>query len=389
MNVTTNRSVLALIARSVCSDLAQRLVFDGHTIGTLKTKSVDELLSLGLSEAIAKNLRSGRTPIPEKRLVKLLHDNKWVCCVCRSRDDAVIIHHIVPWTTSRSHDADNLVVLCPNDHSKAHSQNDLAQNLTPARLRELKRLWEAKVKIDDSIAIQRAVQSVGEYWYFFNLLRLYEFAEHNQIDLKTLHRYSQARLAGILDADGHLVPDNRNSLYAYSGSHAQVGYGYAKDLFMRLLEKLSITNISDRFDKGDLSNTIIKNDLIYVEGAHNFKQLNTVSSGPDQLVRGSRSANSVRIEFVFDRWLATSISANTVWLSGRKVVGSFCRVGDITRSDDKKIIIQCTVLAICNELPNMRARSYMSDTLFAYMQSANDEDEFDDPDMTFDESDTF
>lgn len=367
MNVTTNRTVLALIARGICSDLAQRLVFDGHTIGTLKTKSVDELLSLGLSEPIAKNLRSGRTPIPEKRLVKLLHDNKWVCCVCRSRDNAVIVHHIVPWELSRSHDAGNLAVLCPNDHSKAHSQNDLAQNLTPARLRELKHLWEAKVKTDDSIAIQAAAQSVSEHWYFFNLLRLYEFAEHEQIDLKTLPHYSQARRAGALDADGHLVSGNRNSLYAYSGPYVTLSYYYARDLFLRLLENLSITNISDRFDKGDLSNTIIKNDLIYVEGAHNFKQLNTVSSGPDQLVRGSRSANSVRIEFVFDRWLATSTSANTVWLSGRKVVGSFCRVGDITRSDDKKIIIQCTVLAICNELPNMRARSYMSDTIFTHM----------------------
>jgi hypothetical protein len=391
VNAIKNRSILSLIARGVSSELAQRLFSEGHKIGTLKTKSLDELLSLGLSEPIARGLRSGRTPIPEDRLLKLLYDNKWVCCVCRSRDDAVIVHHIEPWETSRSHDANNLVVLCPNDHSKAHSRGDLTQNLTPTRLRKLKRLWEAEVGIDDSIVIQKAAQSIGEYWYFFNLLRLYEFAEHEQIDLQTLAHYPDARIAGILDAHGHLVPEERDSLYAYSGSHSPLRYYYAKDLFMHVLGKLSVTNISDRLDKGDLSNTIIRNDLIYVEGAHNFKQLNTVSFGPGQLVRGRRSANSVCIEFVFDRWQATSTSANTVWLTGRNVVGSFCRVGDISRSEDKKtIVIKCTVLAICAELPGMRARSYISNTVFAYMHSVYDEDdqESDDWNVTFDKSDT-
>ena len=392
MNAIKNRSVLSLIARGVSSELAQRLFSEGHKIGTLKTKALDELLSLGLSEPVARGLRSGRTPIPEDRLLKLLYDNKWVCCVCRSRDDAVVVHHIEPWATSRSHDADNLVVLCPNDHSRAHSRGDLTQNLTPNRLRELKRLWEAEVKIDDSAVIQKAAQSIGEYWYFFNLLRLYEFAEHEHIDLQTLPHYVDARIAGILDAHGHLVPEERGSLYAYSGSHAPLRYYYAKDLFMRVLEGISIINISDRLDKGDLSNTIIQNDLIYVAGAHNFKQLNDVSFGPGQLVRGRRSANSVQIEFVFDRWEATSTSANTVWLTGRNVVGSFCRVGSISRSEDKKaILIKCTVLAICAELPDMRTRSYVSNTLFENFHSIDcgDDEESDDWNVTFDESDNF
>jgi hypothetical protein len=268
-----------------------------------------------------------------------------------------------------------LVVLCPNNHSRAHSRGDLTQNLAPTRLRELKRLWETEVKIDDSAVIQKAAQSIGEYWYFFNLLRLYEFAEHEQIDLQALAHYPDACTAGILDVHGHLVPEGRDSLYAYSGSYSPLRYYYAKELFMHVLEKLSVTNISDRLDKGNLSNTIIQNDLIYIEGAHSFKRLNTVSFGPGQLVRGRRSANSVRIEFVFDRWEATSASANTVWLSGRKVVGSFCRVGNMSRSEDKTIVIECTVLAICAELPDMRTRSYVSNTVFAHMHSIDGEDD--------------
>ncbi|MGG4603982.1 HNH endonuclease signature motif containing protein [Paenalcaligenes sp. Me131] len=70
----------------------------------------------------------------------MLYDNKWTCCICRSRTDSVIVHHIDPWVASRSHNANNLAVLCPNDHSKG----DLTQNLTPERLRKIKKLWRAK-----------------------------------------------------------------------------------------------------------------------------------------------------------------------------------------------------------------------------------------------------
>ncbi len=362
MRVSLNPTEKALIARGVRSDTATALVSAGHTINSLKSKPLEELRSLGLTDSVAKDIRQGRTPIPEANLLKLLFDNKWVCCVCRSESEPVVVHHIVPWVESRSHESSNLVVLCPNDHAKAHNKGDLSQNLTPLRLRAMKQQWESQVNIDDSIVILRAAHSAGEYWYYFNLLRLHEIAHHENIDLKSLPHYSEAKRAKILDASGCLVPVGGDSTYAYSGPNAMLRYWYAKDLFLSVLERLSVTNVSDRLDRSDLGNTVIRNDIIYVEGAHWFKQLNKITTGPNQTTQGTRAANSIQIVYTFDKWYATSSSASSVWLAGRHAVGSFCRVGDISR-EQGKITISCTVLAICAELPGQRSRSYVSNTM--------------------------
>ncbi|WP_081076534.1 HNH endonuclease signature motif containing protein [Burkholderia cepacia] len=362
MRVSLNPTEKALLARGVSSDIAAALVSAGHTITSLKSKSIEQLRSLGLTESVANDIRLGRPPIPEATLLKLLFDNKWVCCVCRSETEPVVVHHIAPWAKSRSHEPPNLVVLCPNDHAKAHSKGDLSQNLTAERLRVIKRKWENQVKIDDSIVIRRAAQTAGEYWYFFNLLRLHEIAKLEKIDLKLLPHYSEARRAQILDTSGCLVPERADGMYAYSGPDAMLRYWYAKDLFLKVLDRLSVTNISDRLDRSDLGNSVLRNDIVYVEGAYYFKQLNNVTAGPNQLVRGTRSANSVQFVFTFDRWYATSSSAHSVWLTGRHAVGCFCRVGDVSR-ERGKMIIECTVLGICAELPAQKSRSYLSSSV--------------------------
>lgn len=374
MKAPLNQTKKGLLARGVDSAVATQLMSAGYTISSLKTKTIAELCSLGLAESVAENIRSGRTPIPEATLLKLLFDNKWVCCVCRSKDSPIVVHHIEPWATSRSHSPENLVVLCPTDHAKAHSRGDLSQNLSQERLRAIKREWEAQVKTDDSIVIRQAAQTAGECWHFFNLIRLYEIAEHENIDLLSLRSYEQARSLQIIDLVGHLVPESTGSMYAYTGRHALLRYRYARDLFLNILDRLSVTNVSDRLDRSDLNNTVIRNDIIYVEGAFSFKQLTEITAGENQTVRGTRSANDVRIDFTFDRWLATSCSAHSMWLTGRHALGCFCRVGDVSR-EDGKIVISCTLLAICNELPGQRSRSYISSSMPMHRDVSWDEDQ--------------
>lgn len=360
-----------MLARGVPSNIAKELTTAGHTLSALRSKSSSELVSLGIPEHVAENMVSGRPPIPPATLLKLLFNNKWTCCVCRDDSKPIVVHHINPWATSRSHAADNLAVLCPNHHAEAHAMNELTQSLTPPRLRGIKQCWEGQVKRDDSIVLRKAAQTVGEHWYFFNLTRLHEIAKHLGIDLTSLEHYALAHQSGILDSDGALVPESSVSVYAYIGRHAGLRYKYASDLFLSVLDCVSIENVSDRFDRGDVGNTIVQNDLIYVEGAHTFRHLNNLAAGAGQEIQGTRSANSVRVVYTFDRWYATSSSAHSQWLSGRTVVGSFCRVGGISR-EDGDIVIKCTVLAICTELPEQRSRSYISKSLFPHIRSLND-----------------
>lgn len=81
-----------------------------------------------------------------------------------------------------------------------------------------------------------------------------------------------------------LVPQNADSMYAYSDSDAGLQYWYAKDLLLRILDCLPITNVSDRLDRSDLGNTVIRNDIVYIERTHCFKQLYNISSDASQLV---------------------------------------------------------------------------------------------------------
>lgn len=371
MTSRLNSTEKGMLARGVPSDVARKLTTAGHTLKSLRSKTLPELVSLDIPEHVAGKILSVRPPIPSATLLKLLFHNKWTCCICRNPSLPIVVHHVEPWATSRSHAAGNLVVLCPNHHAEAHTKNELTQSLTPTRLRDTKRRWEVQVKRDDSIVIRRAAQTNGEYWQFFNLSRLHEIAEHQGINLTSLKHYTEAHRAGVLDGAGSLVPECSDSVYAYTGRHRELRYRYARDLFLHVLDSVSIENVSDRFDRGDIGNTIIQNDLIYVEGVHTFRYLNNLTAGAGQEVQGTRSANSVRIVYTFDRWYATSSSAHSLWLSGRHVVGSFCRIGGIFR-EDGDVVIKCTVLAICTELPEQRSRSYVSNSLYSHIRSLND-----------------
>jgi len=135
-------TVNALIARGFDSETANRLKQDGYTLNSLKNLKENELRSLNIrEELIERILGEKRPPIPEKTVNKVLYESAMNCCICRDKNQAVIVHHIEKYSESHSHDEDNLVVLCPNHHGEAHTKRELQQNLTPERLRDFKQRW--------------------------------------------------------------------------------------------------------------------------------------------------------------------------------------------------------------------------------------------------------
>jgi hypothetical protein len=132
----------ALMARGFDLETANRLAEDGHTLNYLKTLDVKKLRLLKIQEElIEKILLEKRSPIPLQTLNKVLYESAMTCCVCREKNQGVIIHHIEEYNLSRSHAEDNLVVLCLNHHGEAHTKRELQQNLTPERLRDFKERW--------------------------------------------------------------------------------------------------------------------------------------------------------------------------------------------------------------------------------------------------------
>src|ERR1051326_4130135 len=132
----SSRTYNALIARGIDSGLSQKLVSSHHSVSGLRQLSRQQLRKLGLNQRqAAAFVNSKRPPIDSQTVFELLHKCRRTCCVCRKPNQPFIIHHIIPWAESHSHDIENLVVLCLSCHSEAHTKREIAQNLTRDQLR--------------------------------------------------------------------------------------------------------------------------------------------------------------------------------------------------------------------------------------------------------------
>jgi len=135
-------TVKALMRHGFDSETAKRLDQDRYTLNKLKRLDENKLRCLKIpEELIDRLLREKRPPIPSETLNKVLYESGMICCVCRDKNQGVIVHHIEEFRDSRSHAEDNLVILCLNHHGEAHTKRELQQNLTPEKLRDFKQRW--------------------------------------------------------------------------------------------------------------------------------------------------------------------------------------------------------------------------------------------------------
>jgi hypothetical protein len=158
------------MARGFPSDLASRLIDNGYTIAKLKQKRTSELQGLGLDSKLIKHLMDDSRPaIEEKVVIKLLHEARSACCICRNPIKPIIIHHIIEWHESKDNSENNLVILCPDHHAEAHSKHGISQTLTPKLVAKLKAEWVKKVNYLDTLAILHRSESECGRWDYVNV----------------------------------------------------------------------------------------------------------------------------------------------------------------------------------------------------------------------------
>lgn len=74
------------------------------------------------SENYSANPETGRPPIPAGLRRRVLVEAGHRCAIPQCRSLAGLdVHHIVPWTSCRKHEYENLIALCPNCHRLAHN----------------------------------------------------------------------------------------------------------------------------------------------------------------------------------------------------------------------------------------------------------------------------
>ena len=164
-----NNTIKSLLRRGIDSVIASKIVENGYTIAKIKSKNDEELIKLGLTQNQINNIKNGvRPPIPVKVINQLLYESNCTCCICKNSNNGVVIHHIEEWHISKSHNLDNLIVLCPNHHDKAHSHSDLTLNMTKERLVNFKKEWIAEVKHKTSLALKEKHNADNNRYNYFN-----------------------------------------------------------------------------------------------------------------------------------------------------------------------------------------------------------------------------
>ncbi|RWP07137.1 HNH endonuclease signature motif containing protein [Mesorhizobium sp.] len=159
----------------VSSDLAQRLQDAGLNVTKIRALAKTDLTKYGLSEPQAAELKKcvARKPIENDLVDILLARNNHVCCVCKGiKGTSIIIHHIVEYEVSQDNSYNNLAVLCPNDHDRAHQPGSLSLGLNKKQIIDLKTAWEKQVEINNAKVAAQSIRVSDEAIDYINIMRI-------------------------------------------------------------------------------------------------------------------------------------------------------------------------------------------------------------------------
>jgi hypothetical protein len=347
------KTLNALMAREFDLGTAERLENSGYTLNSLKKMNSTELKELSLTEEqIQIILKEPRPPIPNETLIQVLFDSRWCCCVCRNQERGVIIHHIVEYSQSRSHDEENLVVLCLHHHGEAHTRRELQLNLTPEKLKEFKKRWIEQVKeLDLKKVLGQTLNYSYPMWDYFNHRRLIDLSQQLKIDMSTLRYFSELVKEERINDDGTPAWDKSDSRYMYDagfmGSDRKPYLFYAS-LVEKILENVQWIKLYPNNWNHSFINAMVKEGSIVIcKGAFYFKNLADHYNGAEQMRKGLRRCHKIHLNFTFDGWETTSSSAHALHLSGRSVATVVCLIRSRSR-ENKNLLLNSTVLAIGN-----------------------------------------
>lgn len=333
-------TIRALVQRGVDTDTAERLTAEGYTLAKLVTLSADELANLGLpSDAITAIRDSNRPPIPKETLFRLLHDSRNMCCVCRIRNRGVLLHHIDEWRESRSHDEDNLAVICLDCHDKAHTHRELSRELTSEQIRFHKAEWTSFVRTQDVANIFKTASfNLGHaMWDYFNHARLPDLAASKGLDLSQLANF---------ETNANASP-NTTGVNRYSGRATFFDSEYRSfaSLIVAFSEHVACLDINLVWSRNQIRAMVNEATVFSLSAYFRFSPVGRVpDQGPGQIRRGYYRSRGIGVEFVIDAWETTTSSAWDHLRGGWICTGIFvARSVSVTR---EMLSIQATCLAL-------------------------------------------
>lgn len=137
--------LINFIAVGLDSKLAKKIVSKGYTLSKLKSAPKKDLSKDFEAWEVSSIIEATkRQPISLDIINRLVKEFDWKCCICWdiSKEDPVIIHHIIEHSKTQDNSYENLILLCLNHHAIAHSSWQISRHpLPPELLKQRKEDW--------------------------------------------------------------------------------------------------------------------------------------------------------------------------------------------------------------------------------------------------------
>lgn len=322
----------ALLSRDIPNNIAENLVAGKQTLVSLNRKSDAELRNFGLLSSHIEAIRDKNRPaIPSGTLRQVIDDSWRTCCVCHRPGRPIVIHHILEWGQGGTHAENNLVVLCLDDHDKAHLTGGLSLRLTADAVRDAKKKWIARARklrdVYEKEIINAHYRSVRWYWIHVGNLRN-KLAKESNVSVSLSDEFlADLRKKNFIDNHGKINSeamwveklDKPRKSYLFDSGDAQSMAIYVSELLGRFISTSAVLDITDMLaEKSVLRNYLAVGALVY------FRHELEIQNG-SPTVKASINKTEVRIEFTFDPWTALNQSAHGIHvvadMAERSVIG--------------------------------------------------------------------
>ena len=353
-----NPTVSALMSKGVSNRRAKVIVALGLTLQDLQLSDDACLVQLGLSDKNIEAIRKASRPsIPDDTLNKLFEESRETCCICEKSHEPIEVHHIVDWAKSHSHEEGNLVVLCPNDHARAHMPSRDKRHISAEKIRGAKTKWKSKVQELIRNQHNRLVSEKQARWFWVNLQNLNIYATRNRIRLASDQMpelVKRLRNSGFIDGDGNITPasewqtEKEPEHWFLDFKQGMDVATYLSDLMDTTARELNIVDLNLFLGgTGNLRQFITTTMHVAVRANFNHQVDRDFGKYPSEThmrVAESRIGN-VSIRFSFDSWYGLSMTSKGNHLLGhheQTVVGQVTACNQI----NDETVIELSALGI-------------------------------------------
>ncbi|MBD8593737.1 HNH endonuclease [Pseudomonas sp. CFBP 8758] len=259
----------------------------------------------------------------------------------------VEIHHI-------DHDPsnnieENLVVVCKGCHSKAHSTNSMAQNLTQARLKAIKIRWLLEVKHNASKAMLPSSNMEQAMWTYINHQRLPDVMRAMGVKFNSFRLIPLVK-KGMLTEGGLPIFQLPPKKYKFSTIYDRFEWDVSmqihdlyRDAVDHLIVKSNPIELGAIWGRRSIKNLVGPGDICFCLRGFNFSRGEISRGEEDRLVVGR--SKGIEIRFMANTrhmWGSSAILSNFVG-------SSFSAVLLLVKNvfvDGKYLVVEGTPLAM-------------------------------------------